>query len=457
MRFIDREEEMASLARLKKLSKRKLFVAVIYGLRRVGKTRLLMEFIKDGGLYFFVNKNKTSHDLLLEFQGILKENGILGELETLTSWDKFFEVLVSRMPVISVFDEFQNFSFVSPEVFGILQKTVDLNEDKSGMLVLSGSLIGLVKETFKNEKEPLYGRVKYSRKLEPLSLAACIEIGKELGLSRETLIETYMLLGGYPKYYVTLEDYNANGKDINEILDTLFLGKDAALEDEVSTVLSQEFGNRSGMYYSMLEAIAMGNNTISAIAGYLNVPITSITRQIGELRDYFELIELEMPYSGKRGIYRISHPLMYFWFSMIYKDLSDYSARKPETLKSIKANMNTFFGRRFEALARDMVVGRLGLADAKRQWGKIPAAENGAETYKIDLIGSSEKRTYIFEFKWKEIDYKEALRIMGRLRVKAEHAPSIPRDPKFGIVARKIMNKQKVIDAGYVAYDIEDF
>jgi len=456
MKFIDRENEITSLKEIKELSKNKLFIAVIYGLRRVGKTRLLIEFIKNNGLYFFVNKNKTSQDLLNEFQVILKEKGILGELETLPSWDKFFEILVSRRPLTAVFDEFQNFAFVNPAVFGILQKTIDLNEDKSGMIILSGSLIGLMKDLFKNNKEPLYGRIKFNKKLEPLTLKSCIEMGKELGFDTELLLKLYMIFGGYPKYYVTMEDYKAKGHDISEILDLLILNKNAPLEDEVTTVLSQEFGNRSGLYYSLLEAIATGNNTMSTIAGYLNVPATSITRQLGELKDYFELIELEMPYNGKRGTYKIIHPFLYFWFSQIYKNQSDYASRNPEFMKAVKSNLNIFFGRRFETVAKELLTAKLGLIESYRQWGKIPMAKGEETTYEIDLIGKNVKHFYIFEVKWKDLDDKTAMKIIEKLKEKAGYLKELPSNPKFGIVAKKIANKEKLIEAGWLAYDLND-
>ncbi|MDP2973896.1 MAG: AAA family ATPase, partial [Candidatus Diapherotrites archaeon] len=166
MRFIDRERELGELKEIGALSRKKLFVVALYGLRRVGKTRLLLEFLGEKGLYFFVNKNKTSGDLLGEFQEILRKGKVLNELEAVDSWDKFFEVLVKREVQAVVFDEFQNFSFVEPAVFGIMQKTIDLNENRAGLLVLSGSLIGLMKNLFNSSKEPLYGRIKRGFKLE---------------------------------------------------------------------------------------------------------------------------------------------------------------------------------------------------------------------------------------------------------------------------------------------------
>src|SRR3989338_5919823 len=311
MKFVDRVAELKELREIEALSRKKLFVVALYGLRRVGKTRLLLEFLRiigsghgsvDGtghgygkdGLYFFVNKNKTSADLLSEYQGILRKGKVLGELESVDSWDKFFDVLIKREVPPVVFDEFQNFSFVEPSVFGIMQKSIDLNEGKAGLLVLSGSLIGLMKNLFKSSKEPLYGRIKKGFKLEPLSLESCLELGKELKLNKEELVKIYCVFGGYPKYFVAIQDFGLQGKKAEEIFDSLLLVKDAPLEDEVNSILSQEFGGRSGVYYSILEAIANGNNTNSAIAGALNTSPTSITRQVKELKDYFELIEFEL-------------------------------------------------------------------------------------------------------------------------------------------------------------------
>lgn len=474
MRFIDRKKELGELGELESLSKTKLFIVALYGLRRVGKTRLLLEFMRqsasghgsaDGtghgfggnGLYFFVNKNKTSADLLREFQEIIKETHVLGNLEKLDSWDSFFEVLLTRKTPPIVFDEFQNFSFVEPAVFGILQKNIDMHEDKAGLVIISGSLIGLMKKLFRGSKEPLYGRIKKGMKLEPLGLSSCFEIGKVLGLEKEELAKLYFLFGGYPKYYVAVEDYGLHGKKAEEIIDSLLFAKDAPLEDEANSILSQEFGGRSGVYYSILEAIANGNNTLSGIAGYLNAPATSITRQLNELKDLFELVEVEMPYQGRRGVYRIRHPFLEFWFSRIYKNYSEYVSRKPGFISSAKKNLNATYGKCFEPMAREFLVKELGLLEARRQWGKVQNAKKGKNAYEIDLIGNDGKNTFAFEFKWSDVAPREAQALLNGLGEKVMLVEGLPKGTKLGLVARKIMDKQKLRSAGHLAYDLEDF
>ena len=432
-------------------------MAAVYGLRRVGKTRLLLEFLKERGLYFFVNRNKTSDDLLLEFQEILKTKKVLGELEILPSWEKFFEICTTRKLLPLIFDEFQNFVEVEPSILGTLQKNIDLHESNPGLIILAGSLIGLMKKTFQNAKEPLYGRIKRGIRISPLDLPSCFEIGEELNLEKAELLKLHLIFGGYPKYYIAIEDFDLKGKTALEIIDALLLSKSAPLDEEVNVILSQEFGGRSGIYYSILEAIALGNNRLSSIAGYLNVPATSITRQIGDLKDNFELIQIEKPYQGKRGIYVIKHPLLEFWFSQIYKNYSDYASRNPEFILKVKENLNCYYGRAFERAAKEFLVAKLSLSNAQKQWGKIPDAEKGKDTCEIDLIGSSEKTFYIFEIKWRELRYTETVGLLDQLAAKAKFVQRLPANVFFGVVAKRIEKKEKLRAANYLVYDLDDF
>jgi hypothetical protein len=52
LRFIDGKAELDELNAIEKLSRKKLFMAAVYGLRRVGKSHLLLEFLKERGLHF---------------------------------------------------------------------------------------------------------------------------------------------------------------------------------------------------------------------------------------------------------------------------------------------------------------------------------------------------------------------------------------------------------------------
>ncbi|MFP3949859.1 MAG: ATP-binding protein [Candidatus Micrarchaeia archaeon] len=455
MKFIGRKPEMEELKKLEKLSRNKLFLVALYGIRRVGKTRLLLEFIGDKGLYFFVNRNKTSESLLREYASLLKQRKVLARLEDVSSWEEFFKVLIERFNGAIVFDEFQNFYAIDPSIMGVLQKTADLHEKKGNLVLFSGSLLGLLKKSFQDSREPLYGRVKKSIRLNPLPFDSIVEMCKTLKLSPEDTIKAYSIFGGYPKYYVSIEDFDLGGKPFEKILDEFFFIPNAALEEEVKLILYQEFGGRSGIYYSILEAIATGNNTISSIAAYLNKPVPSITRQVDELKNYFEIVRFVKPFEGKRGIYGISHPLIRFWFAYIYKNYSEYAKKSPDFIRKVKTDLNSFYGRSFETVCSGFVSKKLKLEESGRQWGKIPKPAGGGQ-YEIDLVGVSGKTIYFCEFKWKELDYSRALQALEKLK-KTSAFMETNLKPRYCLVAKNIKNKKKLKKEGYLVFDMDDF
>ena len=132
MKFVNRSRETEFIKEAIGLSKTKLFTISISGLRRIGKTRLVLEMLKENDLYFFVNKDKGSESLLREYEEALRNKGALTELESLKNWEEFFRVLFERFRGIAAFDEFQNFASVDKSVYGTLQKCIDLNERKRG-------------------------------------------------------------------------------------------------------------------------------------------------------------------------------------------------------------------------------------------------------------------------------------------------------------------------------------
>lgn len=422
MRFIDRNCEIEFIKESAKLSKAKLFSLAITGLRRVGKTRLILEMLGSTDLYFFVNKDKGSDSLLREYEDALKNAGVLTKLESLRDWEEFFKVLLERFNGIVAFDEFQNFASVDKSVYGTLQKYIDLSERKKGILfIFSGSTVGLMKKLFSDAKEPLYGRVKRKLDMRPLSFADASKMCREVGIEDiDEIIKLYAIFGGFPRYYVSIEDEGLQGERAERIVEKFFLAENAVLEDEVSQILSLEFGKRSGVYYDILTAIANGNRRISEIAAFLRKKETALTRQINELINYFELVGSEKPVVGGKGLLYIRHPLIEFWFRFFYKNLSSYKRKETWLIEKIKKETNAFIGQRFETICREFLVKKspFKFERAGKQWGKFKA-EKGKNVYEIDTVALNERTKEILfaECKWQES--VDAEKVLAELREKA--------------------------------------
>lgn len=443
MEFINREKEQRLIKELKELSKNKFASLCIYGLRRIGKTRLILESLDGSDLYFFVNKNKQSESLLKEYENTLKSKKILTELESLKNWEDFFRILFERYNGIIAFDEFQNFSHVDRTIFGVLQKNIDLNENKKGILMIfSGSTVGLIKKIFFDGKEPLYGRIKSRLQLKQLPFSNIIKICKELNIKNiEGIITLYAVFGGFPRYYVAIEDEKLNGRKPYQIFEKFFFVENATFEDEVNTILSLEFGKRRGVYYDILAAIASGNTRISEIASFLRKKETGLTRQINELINYFNIVGIKKQIYGKKTAMFIEHPLMNFWFKFFYKELSRYKRREKIFIDKIKENINLYVSERFEIICKEFLMNSKAIpfdfTIIGNQWGKFKG-EKGKNTYEIDILAlnEKEKKALFCECKWQ---YNvNAEKIVKGLSEKVMHIPRYDKnmDTSFAVFAK---------------------
>ena len=448
MRFIDRERELGILQKTRKLSERKLYTAVIYGMRRVGKTRLLLEFLEENDLYFFVNRTKTSESLLREYEEILRKKGIITKYESLSTWDEFFDVLFERFNGAVAFDEFQEFQRVDPSVLPSLQRLIDTNEDRKGLLLIfTGSTIGMIEKLFKDSREPLYGRVKREIHLKELGIKGAYEMAKELEIRElDDFMTLYALFGGFPKYYVTIEDEALEGKSSEEIIRNLFFTPSAPLEEEVPKILSMEFGRRSGVYYDILEAVANGATSIGGIASYLNRKETSLTRHLKELTKYFRLLSYDRAVLGKERVIYIRHPLINFWFRFIHPRLSEYEAMREDLAEEVVSMLPDYVGKRFDFICRELlwILNHKGELPFKftqigRHWGYY-REEGMRRVYEIDLVAVSRDRNKALfgECKWrrKPVDGKK---ILENLKKKSE-LTGWKGEKYYLIIARKVNN-----------------
>ncbi len=462
MKFINRRKELTYLEDTRQLSKRKLFTLVVFGLRRVGKTRLIKEFTKGKSLYFFVNKNKSSIGLLRDFQEVLRENKLISELEILRNWDDFFKIIFERYKGIVVFDEFQNFFNVDPSVFGTLQNFIDGYEERKDLLIVfCGSLIGLIKRTFEDNREPLYGRIKRKLNLKPLSLLDIMEMGDLLKLDFEDIIKLYVIFGGFPLYWVAIEDEGLVGKGFEEIMESFFFRENAIFEDEVEKILALEFGKRKGRYYDILVAIASGRNTLAKIASFLSVKQTELTRYVKELVEYFEMVEYEKQVCGNKRIMYIKNSLMNFWFRHFYKNLSLYKQRNPEFIKKTKENISSYIGKRFELICAE-IIKELKLFDADsvgKQWGKIKGKPKGENTYEIDVLAINEKTKEILACECKWQGRVNAEKVVKELNEKLSYVDwhKKKRKESFAIFAKSFSKKIKSYEGKPVyCFDLKD-
>ncbi len=397
MRFYNREKEIEIL---KKLSGN--FRIAIIGRRRIGKTRLVEETYKNC-LTFFVPAEKTEKEIITSWNEEYPELN----LPKVDTFKEFFTFIFTYLKDRIIFiDEIQNFLKVNKSFLYDLQRLIDKHKPK---LVVTGSLISIMKKIIQDEKQPLYGRFDYIIKLKELDFKTIFHICKDFGINFEDTIRLWTIFGGIPKYYETIEKIKQF--EFRNFVKQMFVIYPRPLYEDVRIILKEEFGKEYKTFFSILSAIARGKNKQSEIANFLGKKETQITKYINTLKEEFEVIRRITPIlKGKKGIYKISSNIFEFWFDLIWRYNYFLESEEEDKLcKLIDKRIESYVGRKFEDLILHLI--RKGFFNFNftkigKQWGKIKGKPKGQNTYEIDILAINEKTKQLLacECKWQRVN-----------------------------------------------------
>ncbi len=431
-RFVDREEELRALDEC--FSARPC-LAVVYGRRRAGKTRLVLEWLgRLGAPSVYYHAVPAGHEVNLSglASSISQQMG-LGVFERIRfeTLDVLLETLASMKPdSIVVIDEFTYWVRGEPRVTGELQRFVDHTLPSTRMtLVLVGSLVGVMMGSVLGSGSPLYGRARLKMRVEPLKPWYVTLLHPRLGL--EDAVRVYGLFGGIPYYHAMVEE----GWGLREVLERLVVSPYTPLKDELIFLLRDEFQNPAP-YYSILEALAAGKTRVSEISQYTGIPVQHLPRYLSTL-EMLGFAERVVPLGSKRGWWRLRDPIARTWFRIV-KPLQPLieAGRVEEAVEKARELLERMMGEVFEEIAYEYVrwmasTGRLRYTRLGR-W-----ARRGTE---IDMLAVDEeaRTVHAFEVKWGVIDEREAERIARRLEAKLSETPYRDWEHKLHVITRRL-------------------
>lgn len=463
MKFYDRKEEFDALKRV--CSLKGFRVVVITGRRRIGKTRLVLEFLGQKDFeYIFVPMHKTKEIFL---QDIASERKI-PEFRKVAD---LFRYLFETRDHIFV-DEFQNFYDMDKSAYSDIQQLIDefRHREKKCCVFISGSSYSLMNRIFVDHAHPLYGRADAMMELGPLDLATVAEIMTDIGMKdHRELIKYYSVFGGIPKYYDLVE---ASGiRPFEEAARSFFFDtRMPLLKDEGRNVLVTEFSGEYKTYYSILEAIASGKNTVGEINSVLEGRTGKAARYLDILRKEYNVVVretpiLEDPGRSRRGIYAIRDPFLHFWFSYIKRyDAYFEQGRADELLNVFLRSFDTFVGFSFERIVKEFLMENRHILPFEpyrigRQWGTIKDAPKGKNTYEIDILALNEdmSKVLLMECKWRDLGKKEGKAVVHALKEKAGYLGlKEGTEIHYGICAREMNGKTDLLKEGVFVLDLED-
>jgi len=440
MKFYNRENEMEMLRRFNRVA--------IIGRRRVGKTRLVEETFGDKCLTLFIPAEKSERLICMDWINELRSKGIY--VPEIVKMKDILEYLMRTQKDYVIFlDELQNVLKVNKAFLYDLQRLLDKYRDSR--LIISGSLISMSKKIAENYKSPLYGRFETIIKLKELDFITVAKICKDLGYNIEDAIKLYSTFGGIPKYYETLEKLKI---DAMKFIEYMFFEDPYPLVEDIRLMLREEFGKEYKIYFSILEAISESKNTFGEIGGYIGLEANKLSKYIYNLEREYEIISKTSSILVKsKRIYTITSNLINFWFKFVWKNYSNIY-KNDLAKRNFEQNFNQYLGLKFEDICKE-IIDKFNLGFKISNKGKIWFKTRDKKVHEIDLVIVDEnyERMIFFETKWSKLNESECEKILEELEEKVKLLKIKAKETYFGIIAKKIENKN--IKNAFL-FDLED-
>ena len=420
LEFVDRDAELRELDAAAKQGG----LVVVYGRRRVGKTRLLRQWLhaRDG---LYSQAIEAQRDMQIE-QVFLDLRARLETQIAPKTWPELLEILsLQRRRFVLCLDEFPYLTTADASLPSQLQKWLDHAQPSGSLLVLAGSSTRMMNDLFLHRAAPLYGRARKLLHVRPMDYAAfCDACGQEPAEMES--FEKFACVGGIPKYWEFVE----SGQSAVGLAESLYFDFAPYMEQEPQRILRDE-GVAGRNAVAALEAVGRGAERPSEIAARLGTAHTNLSRLFQQLLDA-SILTRELPFgestrSTKRVLYRIEDPTMRFWFRVYSPHRSLWrtyaAAQKRKLVHDHAATV-------FEDFCR----------------GRFPGSGRFWEgDLELDLVApdpGDARRLLVAEVKWRRLSAAERKRALRDLEGKWSRCSLRARHPSARL---------EVLDAGILA------
>ncbi|WP_304230585.1 ATP-binding protein [Lactobacillus kitasatonis] len=409
--FVGRHQELEQLNQA--YQENDFQFTVIYGRRRIGKTSLINEFLKDKKAIYYVALEENAEDNLKRFSDAISifKNTDQGGKEKFADFEECFKEitrLAQKQRVILVIDEFPYLAKAYPTISSMLQSYIDYEFKETNLfLILCGSSMSFMERQVLGYQSPLYGRRTLALKLEPFKLSEAHEMLPKLSKEDAFIINT--VCGGVPQYL----SYMSDSMSVADNIKKNFLTKSGRLFDEPNNLLQQELRDPTN-YNSIINAIASGASKHSKIAQSAHLQTGPLTTYLNNLID-LGIVEKKLPVTeqkksrSKNIVYRICDGMFRFWYTFVGKQ-TDLIERGLTDLAWVKVqkSLSDFMGPEFEKYSQDFMWSQdmnekivpNPFIHLGNWWGTDKRTHQQVE---LDIVGFSddERDGYFGECKWK--------------------------------------------------------
>lgn len=408
MKFIGRMSELSKLKR--ELSSDEMRMTLIFGRRRVGKSELVKQAIKE---------LQTKH-IYYECKQVTEESNVQGICEVLSenlglpklgyrSIEPLIDYIFSLSTdenLILVLDEYPYLRENVKGLDSILQALVDKYRDNTKLkLVILGSYVDIMKSLIEHSN-PLFGRVDLVIDLKQMDYYESALFYP--AFSAEDKVRIYSVFGGIPYFNRLINDK----KSVRDNIIDLIASSGARLENEVSMYLNAEISKIVNAN-EVFEALARGFSRYSDILSQSHVSSGPTLVDVLDKLIRMEVVEKKSPINDetnkKKAGYYICDNLSLFYFRYIFKYSSQMKIMDPDVFydKYIANDFEeSYVPRKFEEICRQYLIrqNRLGKIDPViEKIGKYyyddPKNHTNGE---FDVVTLDEKGYVFYEVKFRK-------------------------------------------------------
>ena len=415
MDFVGRQRELETLQTIYQSPKAELLI--LYGRRRIGKTRLITYFLEqqqDTPTFYWVATTHNEAYQLRDFsQAIMhydpRLNGPPTADFTFANWENALHHLADVVALndrihLVVMDEFTYLLRNEPAISSVFQKMWDhrLSQIPQLKLILTGSLIGMMAREVFSYQAPLYGRATSQIHLRPLPYSALLDLFPERRADERVAI--YGVTGGVPAYL----SFFTRANDFVTTLRDYCLVPGSMMMSDPAVILYEQL-QEPQTYQSVLWAVASGFHQWSDIAKMSGLAETALGHYLKVLQE-LEFIERREPVlagpKSKNGRYYVRDHFLRFYYRFVMPHIGSIERGYQEVAANkIYAELRPFLGEHvFEELCREWV----WAAAMAEQLEFVPELVGSywrthrGKKVQLDVVAAAprQKRLLIGEAKW---------------------------------------------------------
>lgn len=328
MNFIGRTSELNRLK--KEFASEEMQMTLIYGRRRVGKSWLVKQAIKESGIrsIYYECKQVAETSNVQGICDIVSESFGLPKLgyKSIEDLLNFIFTLSENENLIFVLDEYPYLRANVQGMDSILQALVDKYRETTKLkLVILGSYVDIMKSLLE-ESNPLYGRVDLVIDLKQMDYYESSLFYPQM--SDEDKVRIYSVFGGIPYYNKQVDDR----KSVKDNIIDLIASPGARLENEVSMYLNAEISkivNANEVFYALSRGFSRYSDILSQSHVSSSPTLADVLEKLIKMEVVKKIAPINDENNKKKAGYYVCDNLSLFYYRYIFKYSSQLQIMDP--------------------------------------------------------------------------------------------------------------------------------